>query len=283
MRLGIRRTALQWIQSYLSDRTMSVKIQDHYSTVCRSQYGVPQGSVLGPLLFTIYILPIGDIIRKHSLNFHLYADDNQIYISFKTTDLSLNLTLLERCINDIRSWMSYNYLKLNDEKTEFLILGSRQQLRKLHPDSVFLRIGDTTVYPTASARNLGITFDCAMTMDSHISLASRACFYSIYNISKVRHLLDTQTVKLLMQCLVISKLDYCNALYANLPKKTLSKLQHIQNSAARCITKASRYDHISPVLKALHWLPVSSRVIFKICIIIHDSAIVTILTILKSS
>ena len=109
-----------------------------------------------------------------------------------------------------------------------------------------------------------------MSMDAHITSVSKACYYNIFNISRIRHYLDLQTCKTLMHCLVTSKLDYCNSLYANMPSKSIQKLQRIQNSAARCISRCSRYDHITPVLHSLHWLPVSARITFKLLAITHD-------------
>ena len=268
-RLGIRGSALGWFRSYLLDRRMLVKI-DNSSERHPCKFGVPQGSVLGPLLFTVYILPLGDIINVHGLLFHLYADDNQLYISFRTYDISLKLVQFENCIKDIRQWMRMNFLKLNDSKTEMVLLGSRQQLKKLENQNIRLRVGDNSVAPSTSARNLGVTFDSTMSFDTHISLLSRACFYNIYNISKVSYLLNANIVKMLMQSLVTSKLDYCNALYIHLPAGSIAKLQRIQNAAARCVSKVSKSEHIYPVLRELHWLPVYSRVRYKICMLTHE-------------
>ena len=166
--------------------------------------------------------------------------------------------------------MTSNFLMLNEAKTEFLLIGSKQQLGKLDCPSTCLHIGGAEILPSESARNLGVIMDSTMSMDAHIASVSRACFYNIFNISRVRHYLDSQTCKMLMHCLVTTRLDYCNSLYANLPSKSIQKLQRIQNSAARCISRSSRYDHISPVLQSLHWLPVSSRITFKLLVLTHD-------------
>ena len=128
-RLGITGTVLDWFRSYLSGRYQLVKIKDSSSKYESVPCGVPQGSVLGPFLFTIFTLPLGDIFRQHGISCHLYAEDTQIYISSKTNSQEC-LRKLENCILDIQHWMQDNLLKLNDSKTEILILGSAGQLMK---------------------------------------------------------------------------------------------------------------------------------------------------------
>uniref|UniRef100_A0A3Q3MS83 Reverse transcriptase domain-containing protein n=1 Tax=Mastacembelus armatus TaxID=205130 RepID=A0A3Q3MS83_9TELE len=114
--IGIRGTALKWFQSYLSDRFQFVHVHDEPSTQTKVSYGVPQGSVLGPILFTLYMLPLGYIIRKHSINYHCYADDTQLYLSIKPVNTN-QLTRLQACLTDIKAWMTSNFLLLNSEKT----------------------------------------------------------------------------------------------------------------------------------------------------------------------
>ncbi len=268
-RLGITGTCLEWFKSYLRDRKQSVLISDHRSSESSLKYGVPQGSVLGPLLFTVYILPIGDIIRRHSISFHLYADDNQLYLSIDTSQLTHGMAQVERCIEDIRSWMASNFLKLNDSKTEFLTLGSRQQLEKVNND-ICINIGNDHIGRTHQARNLGVIFNSSMSMENHVKSLSKSCHFHLYNIGKIRYLLDDQTTKLLTQTLVISRLDYCNSLLFNVSSKFLNYLQRIQNTAARIVTRTRRSEHITPVLMNLHWLPVELRIEYKILLLTHS-------------
>ena len=131
-RLSITDSALNWIKQYLGDTSQSIVIGNMDTDGAKSddktlKQGIPQGSVLGPILFSLYISPIGDICRKYNINFHSYADDQQIYLSFKPSikgDEEQCTTILHNCINEIHVWMCTNLLKLNNDKTEFILTGS---------------------------------------------------------------------------------------------------------------------------------------------------------------
>ena len=114
--------------------------------------------------FTVYTSPFRDIILKYNLNYHVYADDTQLYITFKSSQETADscITMLEKCIQEIRSWMRQNFLKLNDENTKFLLFGSCQQLSKV--SLPFITVGDSEITPSSQARNLGVIFDSTMTL-----------------------------------------------------------------------------------------------------------------------
>ncbi len=119
--VGISGSALAWSKSYLSDHHKFVAVNEEVSYRSQGQYGVPQGSVLGLLLFMLYMLPLGNIIRKHGVSFHCYADDTQLYISSRPCETHQIEKLLE-CIVDIKNWTTNNFLLLNSEKTEVLMI-----------------------------------------------------------------------------------------------------------------------------------------------------------------
>ena len=123
--LGISGSALQWFRSYLTDRKQKVVVNDVFSKATSLTCGVPQGSVLGPILFTIYMLPLGEMIRSHGGQFHMHADDCQLYITCDSPDLNYSISKMESLISDIRVWFSRNMLKLNDSKTEMLVIRSK--------------------------------------------------------------------------------------------------------------------------------------------------------------
>ena len=260
---GVSGSALRLFSSYLSGRSQSVIINGHCSSSEPLVTGVPQGSVLGPLLFTIYTTPIAHEIQAQSFSYHLYADDTQIYISFASKDSGTNLQSLSLTLDTVHSWFTSNRLTLNPAKTEFLIIGTRQQRAKLV--STTLNFADTQLDPVPSARNLGVVFDSEMSLESHISKVCQTSYLHIRQIRKVRHLLDLNSAILIANSLVSSRLDYCNSLYFGLPTSLLDRLQHVQNSLARAVVPSvRRFDHITPTLKTLHWLPVRKRIEFKI-------------------
>ena len=121
--IGVRDKALEWFRSYLVDRTTSVKVNNSRSCCSLVKYGVPQGSVLGPTLFNVYCRPLGRIIRKHDISYHMYADDSQLYVDFSPSDEKTALANLQRCIQEVREWLRENFLLLNDKKLKLLFLG----------------------------------------------------------------------------------------------------------------------------------------------------------------
>ena len=153
---GVQDTALSWFASYLSGRSQQVSIDRTLSTKFELECSVPQGSCLGLLLFVVYASKIFEIVGNHNLEIHCYADDSQLYLSFCPNDNANQeaaFAKVERCIEDIRNWMLNDKLKLNDDKTEFMIIGTSQQLAKVSINS--LRVGTATITPVSSARNLG--------------------------------------------------------------------------------------------------------------------------------
>jgi len=267
---GFSDTALSLITSYLTDRSQYITIGEHRSKSAPLTTGVPQGSVLGPLLFTLYTTPIGNILSNCSVSFHLYADDTQLYISFSSSESTTNLSILSTTLDSIHSWLSLNRLTVNPAKTEFLLIGTKQQRSKITNSSIsFLGV---PISPSPHARNLGVEFDSDLSYSQHISNICRSSYYQIRQFRQIRSSLDTNSAKLLANALVSSKLDYCNSLFYNLPSTSINRLQHVQNSLARfVIPSVRRCHHISPILAKLHWLPIRQRIEFKIATITHKT------------
>ena len=247
---GFSDSALSLITSYLTDRSQYITIGEHRSSPSPLTTGVPQGSVLGPLLFTLYTTPIGHILSNCSVSFHLYADDTQLYISFSSSDSTTSLSILSSTLDSIHSWLSSNRLSVNPAKTEFLLIGTKQQRSKITNCSIsFLGI---PISPSIHARNLGVEFDSDLSYSQHISNVCRSSYYQIRQFRQLRSALDTNSAKLLANALVSSKLDYCNSLFYNLPSTSIDRLQHVQNSLARfVIPSVRRCHHISPILANL--------------------------------
>ena len=166
---GLSELALGWFKSYLSGRTHSVKVGSTLSHPAALHYGVPQGSVLGPILFSLYTNPIGSIIHSHSsINYHFYADDTQLYITLSPENFSHSIQKLKNCLNDIQNFMFAIKLKLNPDKTEFILIGSRKNRNQLLPHFPINILGNQ-VSPAQSVRNLGVVFDSNFTFSNHVS------------------------------------------------------------------------------------------------------------------
>ena len=271
--LGIKGVPLKWFRSYLSERTQCVNIDGHSSPPTLMYWAVPQGSVLGPILFLIYMLPLGHIIRRHGLELHIYADDTQVYIAISpVSQLAVDdaVVKLEACLRDVQQWMDVNMLKLNASKTEIKVFGSRVQLAKFELPSI--TIGNETVPVQSDAvRNLGVLFDTNMQMGEQVRSLCRSCNFQLANLRKVRRLLTCDTAHLMVRNLVTTRLDYCNSLLFGISGELCKRLQLIQNSAARLVTGTAKHDHITRDLIKLHWLPIKQRIVYKIIVIAYKA------------
>ncbi|PIK56827.1 hypothetical protein BSL78_06229 [Apostichopus japonicus] len=263
-RYGVSGNALCWFKSYFTNRSQAVVVNDCISNVHKPVGGVPQGSVMGPLSFTMYTSPVEDIIKAHGMSGMLYADDTQVYAIKSGCDHGATLAKLGACISDIRSWSAANDMKLNDDKTELIHISSKFRTAAPIPS---LKIGTTHVEPVNNARNLGVTFDKNLDMNQHINNICRSASSALHKIGKIRRCLDQQTAETLVHAFVSSRVDNCNSLLYGLPDQQVNKLQRIQNSAARLITRTKRSEHITPILRNLHWLPVKQRINFKILLL----------------
>ena len=269
LRFGLSGTVLKWIKSYITGRSQKVVIGDLNSNGAESgstklDQRVPQGSVLGPICFTWYTCPLGDICRSHGIYAHFYADDSQIYMTFKPSrsgDKDTVISKLEACIEDIRDWMTHNLLKLNEDKTEFIVFGTRQQLEKV--DTIAVKIGTETITPTDMVRNLGYFMDKHLKNSQHINKIASTAYLQLKDILRIRPSLNTKTAQVIVQALVLSKIDYCNVLLNGSPEYQIDKVQCIQNMACRVVCQLRKFDHITLPISQLHWLKVRERIKYK--------------------
>lgn len=263
---GITDTALQWFNSYLNERTQFVVINQSKSTSHFMKSGVPQGSVLGPILFSLYIAPLEDVISRHGLECMFYADDSQLFVMFHPSEKNKSIDTMQSCATDIMNWNRNNKLITNESKTEILHISSKFSKS---PAITHLNIGNTTIKLSPKATNLGVIFETNFSMKSQInSICSKASF-ALRRIGQIRKYLDEKTTERLIHAFIISHLDYCNGLLYGTPSSDLLRLQTVQNTAARLTTLKKKSEHITPTLKKLHWLPVILRIKFKILLTIY--------------
>ncbi len=190
-------------QVIFNDRSTSVCINGVHSTSCKLECGLPQGSIMGPLI--CFTMPIGRIIQRHSLRYHFYADDLQLNIDFDpSSNVSIEsaLSMLEVCISDIQVWMTCNYMKLNNDKTE--------SFNKRRMPSVKVQVGSDIIELSETVRNLGLIFDSEMSMSNQVSALSRNVTFHLRNISRIRRYVDFETCHNVIRSLILPRLDNGN-------------------------------------------------------------------------
>lgn len=256
-----------WLKSYLQNRKFKVLINDTFSEESPLEIGVPQGSILGPLLFILYTEGLQELANKYNFSVHLYADDTQIYFQFHAKDPSIHITMLQNCFSEINTWMSLNYLKMNNSKTEVLELHSPYTsivpLSTLDLEGCCIELSD-------SAKNLGFWFDKSLSLEVQVKHVAKIGYLNLRNISRIGSKLSMNLKIQLVHGCIHSILDYCNAAYYGLNKYQLKKLQSVQNASARFIyglKGEDRFQSITPFLRNLHFLPVEYRIIFKIALL----------------
>ena len=259
--VGFDEDTLEWYESYIKNREVTVIIGKSRSMTKKLTKGVPQGSVLGPMLFSVYTRELAWILKQHNIKYKLYADDTQFYIPIKSIQEAERK--IESIMKDIRSWMVKKKLKLNENKTECMLFGNKNSLKRFDQINQ-IKIGTTTVEIVKKVKDLGVCINKELKMEDQINYTVKTCNYHLRNIAFIRKYLNVNTLKTLISNHILSRLDYCNALYYAIPKTLQRKLQRVQNSAARLITRVRQRERITPALIELHWLPIKARIEFKI-------------------
>ena len=178
------------------------------------------------------------------------------------------LTQNEMCAKEIDTWMVKNRLKLNGNKTELLIIKSRSDLSPVIGN---IEVSNSAIQPSTSAYNIGVTFDEYMSMNKHITNICKGCFFHLRKIARIKNYQSTSDIQTLVHAFITSKLDNCNSLLYGLPKFLIDRLQNVQNCAARLVTGRKKYDHITPIMKQLHWLPINQRITYKVALITYKA------------
>jgi hypothetical protein len=259
---GLTGTTLNWIRSYATGRMQYVRFGDHCSTTTMNSFGVPQGSVLGPMLFSLYVAPIADVIKSHDVMHAQYADDTQLYIGLSRA----SATTMDGCFTAVHRWFEVNGLALNPDKSEATVIGTGARHRQ-EGEIGSVRLGDVDIPVSDSVRSLGITIDKTMSFDRHVNNICKTSFCHIRALHRIRPFITTEDAKAVATAVVSSRLDYCNSLLYGTSAANVQKLQRVQNSLARTVVCASRRSTSAPILANLHWLPVAARIKYKVALL----------------
>jgi hypothetical protein len=266
---GITDSALLWLSSFLTDRSVSVVFGSTRSPWAHIPYGLPQGSVLAPLLFILYTSDLAGVLSPLGVLSHQYADDTQAFLHGPASSAARMVEQILEASSALDLWLSSNRLRLNPDKTQYIWLGSRIQLARIDMDELSLRFPN--VHFSATVRDLGFVLDPELSLSKHVNTVSRSCFYYLRQIRVIRQSLPLHAIKTLVHALICTRVDYGNAIYIGLSSANALKLQSILNAAARLIGGVGKFSHISSFIRdSLHWLPIHQRIQFKILALMRN-------------
>ena len=266
---GICGKALEWFISYLQSRFFKVKIGKDYSQPHQLHFSMPQGSCSGANVFTCYCSSIDQLVPK-DITLNGFADDHSLRKSFqagnRTQEQQAKLRM-EHTFSNIKEWMDSMPLKLNSEKTEYIMFGSHQQLTKINPEP--LHAGPDLIELSNKVKYLGALLDNTLSFDLHVSSKVQKAMANFIKIKSICKYITWEACTTLLLMLCMSHLDYLNAVLYGIPNKTLNKYQRNQNMCAKLGLGKSKYDSSTESLKTLHWLPIQQWIEFKILVLTH--------------
>jgi len=267
---SIHGTTFNWLRSFVSDRKQYVAVGAEQSSSVNCTSGVPQGSVLGPLLFAMYISPVSNVIAAHSLRYHRYADDTQLYMAVRLSDDDDTFKPVSECVEDVSRWFLENGLLLNPEKMEAVLFGTKVQREKITTSSG-IDVAGAVVPFSDNVKLLGVRLDSALTMDRHVTEVLRSCSYHTRALRHIRPLLTLDVAKMVGHSIVSSRLDYANALLHGTSANNINRLQVAQNLLARAVCQAPCSTSATELCRQLHWLPVRQRITYKLAVITYKT------------
>jgi hypothetical protein len=268
--IGFKDGALKWLKDYMKDRTNTVKCSDSTSSEVSLDVGVPQGSVLGPLLFTIYLKEVGSVILQHNVRYIAYADDIQLFVHVHPSQIEVATSQLQDCIADLQSWLRSRQLKMNPRKTEFIVLGRRVMISKVYAQPPKLLINNHEIVAKSSVRDLGLIIDSCLTMEPQANNACRIAFLYLRNISRHRIYLDKHATKMLVNAFVLGRIFYCSSLLFCITKKVEKKFQRVIHYAVRLVGLLKRRDNVSSIMNKEHWLSIREQINKRIASLVFD-------------
>ena len=272
--MGVRGGALELIRDFLSGRDTRVTINGALSEPKGMLYGVPQGSVLGPLCFSLYITSLANVLEELGVKYHIFADDTQLYIDFDgNADINIIKNKLMNAFSKIDFWMNGRRLKLNIDKIHLIIFGPKSIHDKVIAEFDYLEYNGSKLYPSTQVRNLGVIFDSKLTFKPMVNDVIKRCNYGLHKVRHTKAFIPNNMLISVLHGEVFSKLDYCNILYLQLPKNELSRLQTIINKAVRIYFNLPPRHPTSEFLRRVHWLPMGPRIDYATLTMTHKAVV----------
>ncbi|CAK1579495.1 unnamed protein product [Parnassius mnemosyne] len=255
--IGFSLSARNWVSSYLRGRQQAVRVDGMVSDWCELTTGVPQGGILSPLLFSIFINMITCNFRA---SYHMYADDLQLYAHADATTMNNAITVINSDLNWILNWSRRYGVTVNPSKCQAIALGSARHLGKLNHTSLDPLIYNGVVIPYSShVRDLGLSLDCSLTWRSHVEEVSRKVCTTLRQLYRFKNILPPCTKKLLIESLILPMFDYADVCYLDADKYLVNKLDRLLNNCIRFIYGLRKYDHVSFYRSQLKWLNIPQR------------------------
>ena len=260
---GVQTTEYKWFKSYLTNRTQSVMVNNVASDELGIQYGVPQGSILGPLLFTMFINDLPRVTSKCKVV--LYADDTALIYSHTQTRVVENV--LNNELNHVTQWLNTNKLTLNTKKTKSMVISNK----KSDTDrQIKIHVNNDKLEQVSDFKYLGVWIDDKLKFNTHISKLASKISKNIGIINKSKNYLSFKHKSMLFNALVLPHLNYCSNIWSSTNQKYTNILERLQRKAAKTILNKPKKTPTMEIYKQIHWLPTQQRWKVNRCTTVHQ-------------
>lgn len=257
-----------WFRDYLQNRKQAVRLSSNLSSALNVEYGVPQGSIMGPNLFNIHVDDMSKYFRDCTLV--QYADDSQIILTGNINDIEDLIRRAENVLIKAKSYFQANGLNLNEGKTQCMFIGTKQYISRISND-VRIQFGEVHIQPSSCVKNLGVFLDQTLSFNMHIDEMAKRVYGTLSFINRISDQLDKATRINVVQSLVMTVINYGSKIWGITTKQQIERVQRLQNFAAKvAVGGARKFDHVSPIIEELEWLKIDKKILYDICIMVYN-------------